>query len=392
MIGVTDKEPTISGNDLIGWDADVLSWTDYKEEAGVSPVAATSGMTTTILPNSEILFGEHTHSWGGMNEDGVEVNERWSPSEYRVRMAEDVRIPLVPNPSGQNSGGVCSSVEIEVGEKSDLALDVTYVSPTTNIPGGGTSLRSYEYLIVQGTFGGGITDWLNGQVVFENTNGTINATNAVFDESTPTKINDASYFGGLDSESIRIRSTGGQLFPSDTTGLKLIARTVKLTGKLLGGIKTKLFTYSVYPLYLVGKLRDNSKINNIMVTEISGNFQKTSSPKLAITENSNGSIDIVGGDGSNTETPPPNFLPVDRLSSATVDLQNLRILRQSVTKDIFYVGQDETKEIDMTKVFGVDRNVITPDNNNVEATFITAKSLSGSTDKFIQSSLNFKEQ
>ena len=392
MIGVTDKEPTISGNDLIGWDADVLSWTDYKEEAGVSPVAATSGMTTTILPNSEILFGEHTHSWGGMNEDGVEVNERWSPSEYRVRMAEDVRIPLVPNPSGQNSGGVCSSVEIEVGEKSDLALDVTYVSPTTNIPGGGTSLIAHEYLIVQGTFGGGITDWLNGQVVFENTNGTINATNSVFNESTPTKINDASYFGGLDSESIRIRSTGGQLFPSNTTGLKLIARTVKLTGKLLGGIKTKLFTYAVYPLYLVGKLRDNSKINNIMVTEISGNFQKTSSPKLAITENSNGSIDIVGGDGSNTETPPPNFLPVDRLSSATVDLQNLRILRQSVTKDIFYVGQDETKEIDMTKVFGVDRNVITPDNNNVEATFITAKSLSGSTDKFIQSSLNFKEQ
>ena len=129
-----------------------------------------------------------------------------------------------------------------------------------------------------------------------------------------------------------------------------------------------------------------------MVTEISGNFQKTTSPKLAITENSNGTIDIVGGDGSNTEIPPPNILPIDRLSSATVDLQNLRILRESVTKDIFYIGQDQTKEVDMTKVFGVDRNVITPDNNNIEAPFITAKSLSGSTDKFIQSSLNFKEQ
>ena len=70
----------------------------------------------------------------------------------------------------------------------------------------------------------------------------------------------------------------------------------------------------------------------------------------------------------------------------------MRVLRESVTKDIFYIGQDQTKEVDMTKVFGVDRNVITPDNNNIEATFITAKSLSGSTDKFIQSSLNFKEQ
>ena len=52
----------------------------------------------------------------------------------------------------------------------------------------------------------------------------------------------------------------------------------------------------------------------------------------------------------------------------------------------------KTKQIDMTKVFGIDRNVITPDNNNIEAAFFTAKSLSGSSSKFVQSSLNFKEQ
>ncbi len=389
-IGVTDREPTISGTDLVGWDDSVLSWTDYTEVAGVSPIAGSG--TTTILPNSNILFGESTHSWGGMNEDGVEFSESWSPSEYRVRMAEDVRTPTVPNPTGQNSGGVCSTIEVSVGEKSDIAINVLYVASTTDVPDGTTSTRSHEYLIVQGTFGGGITDWLGGQVVFENTDGSVNSTSAVYDQSTPTSTNNANYFGGVDIQYIRIRTPGGSLFVSNQTGLKIIGRTVKLIGNRLNQIKTKLFTYAVYPLYLVGKLRDNSKINNIMITEVSGNFQKTTSPKLAITENSNGSIDIVGGDGSNTEIPPPNFLPIDRLSSATVDLQNLRVLRESVTKDIFYIGQDETKEIDMTKVFGVDRNVITPDNQNIEATFITAKSLSGSTDKFIQSSLNLKEQ
>ena len=46
----------------------------------------------------------------------------------------------------------------------------------------------------------------------------------------------------------------------------------------------------------------------------------------------------------------------------------------------------------MTKVFGIDRNVITPDNNNIEATFITAKQLGSGSDKFIQGSLNFREQ
>ena len=52
MIGVTDREPTISGTDLEGWDASVLSWTDYTEVAGVSPIAGSG--TTTILPLSLI--------------------------------------------------------------------------------------------------------------------------------------------------------------------------------------------------------------------------------------------------------------------------------------------------------------------------------------------------
>ena len=63
-----------------------------------------------------------------------------------------------------------------------------------------------------------------------------------------------------------------------------------------------------------------------------------------------------------------------------------------MTKDIFYVGENQTKEVDMTKVFGVDRNVITPDNNNIEATFITAKQLGTGSSKFIQGSINFREQ
>ena len=80
------------------------------------------------------------------------------------------------------------------------------------------------------------------------------------------------------------------------------------------------------------------------------------------------------------------------MSSTLVDTQNQHILRPSTTKDIFFVGENETKEIDMTKVFGVDRNVITPDNNNVEVTFFTAKQLNSGNSKFVQSSLNFKEQ
>ena len=49
----------------------------------------------------------------------------------------------------------------------------------------------------------------------------------------------------------------------------------------------------------------------------------------------------------------------------------------------------------MKKVFGVDRNVITPDNNNIEATFVIAKKIDGDESNNtgnVQMSLNFKEQ
>ena len=176
------------------------------------------------------------------------------------------------------------------------------------------------------------------------------------------------------------------------SGLTIVGRTVQCKGGRLNETKVKLFTYDVYPLYLVGKMMDNAKINNITITEKSLTFNKTTSPKLYVTQNSNGFIDVVSNNALNDQTPPTNFKEVERLSSASVDTQNQRPLRTSITKDIFYIGEDKTKEVNMTKIFGIDRNVITPDNQNVEATFFTAKQLGSGSAKFVQSSLNFREQ
>ena len=46
----------------------------------------------------------------------------------------------------------------------------------------------------------------------------------------------------------------------------------------------------------------------------------------------------------------------------------------------------------MKKIFGVDRNVITPDNLNIEATFLTAKQIGTGSNKTVQLNLNYKEQ
>ncbi len=392
MIGVTDKKPSVNtGNPnlLDGWDSTVLPWIDYSNLDG----SAQSGVgKTSILPETEILFGESTHSHVTMNEDGVETAEAWSGgSFFRNRMGQDVRIPTV----GSTSGGNCSIIKISVNNPVGLGtVNQEYLTGT--LPSGITTTGGGRYfLTVEGSFGGSVTDWLDGQVVYLNDDSSVNLTsNAKYADMTPTSYQD----GSTSKQYIEITDT---VKPSKSgqsdSNIEIVGRPVLLRASRLGvKTKSKLFKYEVYPLYLVGKLMDKAKINNISIKEKTGTFQRTTAPVLSITNGSNGVIDLAN-DGSsnltiNDSTPPTNFVSIDRLSSSTVDTQNEHIIRPSTTKDIFYIGENETKEVDMTKVFGIDRNVITPDNNNVEVTFLTAKQISTGSSKFVQSSLNFKEQ
>ena len=252
------------------------------------------------------------------------------------------------------------------------------------------------FLSVDGVFGGDITDWLGGAVVYRDSNGNPDTSSlAKFAENKPTPYTEGTTPKQYIEITEIVRPSG---FESGDSNLTIVGRPVQLRGSRLGSqsAKTKLFKYDVFPLYLVGKLMDRAQINNISIREKSGTFQRTTAPVLSVSNGSNGSIDLAN-DGSsnltiNDSTPPTNFVPIDKLSSTLVDTQNQHVLRPSTTKDIFFVGENETKEIDMTKVFGVDRNVITPDNNNVEVTFFTAKQLNSGNSKFVQSSLNFKEQ
>ena len=153
---------------------------------------------------------------------------------------------------------------------------------------------------------------------------------------------------------------------------------------------TKLYNYNPYPLYFFAKLGDRAQINNISIKEKIGDFTRTISPIYALSDNvqlTNAS-NLAETDGS----PPTNFLEVDRLSSAIIDNQNTQRLRDSELKDVFYVGENETKKVDMTKVFGPDKTLIMPTNNNIESTFFTARKIKGSGDGNIQMSLNYGEQ
>ena len=135
---------------------------------------------------------------------------------------------------------------------------------------------------------------------------------------------------------------------------------------------------------------DNATVNNISIKETSGGFQRTISPKFFVL-GENTAITNAGGQADVTGAPPTNFTEVTRLSSALTDIQNEQNLRPTTTIDTIFIGEDQTLEVDMSKIFGSDRNVITPDNLNIESTFLVAKKIASGSGE-IEATLNYKEQ
>ena len=170
----------------------------------------------------------------------------------------------------------------------------------------------------------------------------------------------------------------------------ILIRPVSITGSYTS--KQKLYNYNPWPLYLVTKLKDNAAINNITVKETIGDFQRTITPKWYVSNNC--TVTTAGGNADPTGAAPTNFQEIDRTSSALIDIQNDQTLRPYIERDTLYVGANSTETINMRKIFGPDRSVITPDNNNIEATFIIAKKIDGASGSTgtIEASINFKEQ
>ena len=353
LIGVTDKVPDFSlPNTLNGF--------------------IVGGATTTILPNNDILFGEHTHSDTSYDENGVESGEAWWPQQIQARMAIDYRIPTVSNPAG----GFCSKISIDVQDPTEIQNAVQFaVNPETEVNDG-----SY-YIQIPDTFPSVSYD--GGQVAYKinETEYTTGNIKYVGEPIGPYIKNDSSF------SYIEISAQITQ-----SNNFSILLRPVTLTANsddIVLVNSGKVFNYNPFPLYLVAKLKDNSQINNITIKETVGTFQRTITPKWYTYDNV--SIELYDGKADNASTSPTNFKEIDRLSSALIDTQNNCQLRPVTTRDTLYVGENDTQSINMSKVFGADRSVITPDNNNIEATFVVARKINSGSGN-IETSLNFKEQ
>lgn len=354
LIGLTNIKPDVTGPDILNG-------------------FIVGGATTTILPNSKILYGEHTHSDVGLTEKGVENGETWIPSfPARMTLSTEQRIPAIANPAG----GFCSKLTFDIQNPTRI-LNVQQLSsnPNPDDPNTtGTWIRTTSNLLSSSI------DFDGGQVAVLNANGSVTATNTTYVGVT------SSYIDNLNTRYNYIQISApipGLPNPNDFT---ILIRPINCTGIFIN--KSKVYNYDPYPLYFVAKLKDNSKINNISIKETIGDYQRTSAPPLYVL---NSTIDTVGGKAI-TGTPTTNFVGISRLSSPLVDIDNEQELRPFIELDTFYVGANETKIIDMKKTFGFDRKVITPDISNLESTFILARKIDPGDFGTLQLSLNIKEQ
>ena len=381
-IGLTNCVPQVTAPDIL---------TGWKTPAGtdiVDPIL--SGVTTSVLPQEKIIEGRYTHSWAGIDGEGIEQAEAWWPTQPSMPMGIDYRIPNVPSPAP----GHCSRITFEVEDSFnvDNMEYLTTYPPDNTEPAGNPP----HFLQVKGD--------LDPTILYDGGEVTV-ISNGLPTNSGKTYVGAAGSYFKYDAQAnenvkyswIRI---SGDISAFGTTGISAVFRPIKTVTEGLP-LKRKIFTYNPFPLYFVAKMRDNASFNNLSIREEIGDFDRTITPKLYKPLDTSTSITLAPNPQNivqaDVDDAPTHFDEIERLCSARVDVQNEQKLRQESSNskviDTVYIGAGETKSLDLTKIFGPDRAVITPDNNNTEATFFVATRVDGiNAESDIQMSLNFREQ
>ena len=363
-IGITDLIPVT--------DASTKTFTGFRKGPG-GPIQTT--INTNVSP-MEAPYIEHTHRRATLNENGTVIREAWTPLNPPLRAAIDFRIP---SPPGDVSGR-CSRATVEVLD----AVELTGFNQVNGLDDPNIGVVG-TFLVRQGALPSDVV-FAGGQVKLAELSNPSSATYVGTPKTYTIPVNGVQTLFGY----IEITNS----VTNSLTDFSIQIRPVRISATG-GPSRQKLFNFDPFPLYFFAKLSDNATIHNISMKETSGQFQRTIAPRLfkftdAIAGGAN--TNIITTNTDNEATPPTNFEEVTRLSSAAIDTQNEQSLRPTTKLDTVYVGEDQSIEVDMSKIFGPDRNVITPDNQNIEATFLVAKKLDSSAENTIEATLNYKEQ
>jgi hypothetical protein len=158
--------------------------------------------------------------------------------------------------------------------------------------------------------------------------------------------------------------------------------------------KSKAVKFNSQPLYLVFALKDNAKVNNIIVEEFTPETVRTHTPvfikdasTLTIVNSSQS-----GGPSSSNALTPAAFQSDNRLSSVRFDDQCLNPLRPGTVIYSLYVKGGSPEKFDLSNIFNRDRKGIARGLLNNRAVYLTASAVDGLSVGNIEMTLTVKEQ
>ena len=153
--------------------------------------------------------------------------------------------------------------------------------------------------------------------------------------------------------------------------------------------KAKAVKFNAQPLYLVFALKDNAKINNIVVEEYTPEIVRTHTP-VFITDAPN--LTITNSGSSSNVLSPSAFQSVDRLSSIRFDDQCLNPLRPGIKVYSLFVEGGVPEKFDLSNIFNRDRKGLARGLLNNKAIYLTASAVDGTSVGNVEVTLTVKEQ
>jgi hypothetical protein len=155
--------------------------------------------------------------------------------------------------------------------------------------------------------------------------------------------------------------------------------------------RSKAVKFNAQPLYLVVALKDNAKVNNIIVEEFTPDSVRTHTPKF-IKGDEAPNLSIVGSGTSSDILSPAAFQSIDRLSSVRFDDQCLNPLRPGIKIYSLFLQGGVPEKFDLSNIFNRDRKGLARGLLNNKAIYLTGSAVDGTSVGNVEVTLTVKEQ
>jgi hypothetical protein len=309
------------------------------------------------------IFGEFAQFQARKNIQGVEVGE-WDPRRG-ITMQQD---PRIGRPSGPSSGS-CSELNFQILDIPITGVEYSTTDPSGELDGDNFIIFTSQPPIVN-LVGGGIGIFDGNQFVNSGLTFTSNLA-SFFNQAT-----------GVNNFVAAISDDISLLVDISQDGVAV--KSVRCFGRYIN--TSRVITFGANEFYLFVAMRDNARINNIVVQEFdeTSSFSHTpewiigadsniqtiqvenSSPSASVFDKLTTSNEYIGTDGrfnmggtTFTGNTPANFREVTRLNSVQFDNQLSLPLRPSSLKTSVYLGANKSETIQMKHVFNIDRYKVT---------------------------------